>query len=176
MTPFSHAAIGLLGWKYSAARRDVRSLAAFAFIACAVDVDFILYYSLGRPEVFRHQLFSHNIFVIAVLCLPFFVYLKTARERWGLLLTGASHLFMDIFVIDTLAPIGVRPFFPVWNQYFNVSLFPYVAKETWPRLLSWHNIGVLALEVLMFIVPAVLLSRKELGRLLSSKGREAASD
>ena len=169
MTPFSHAAMGLLGWKYSASRRDARSLLAFVFIACAVDVDFLLYYSLGRPEVFRHQVFSHNLFVIAALSLPFFAYLKTPRERWGLLLAGGSHLLMDMFVIDTLAPVGIRPFFPVWNQFFNVSFFPYVAKETWLSVLSWHNLYVLGLEALIFIVPAVILARGELAALAGKK-------
>jgi membrane-bound metal-dependent hydrolase YbcI (DUF457 family) len=175
MTPFSHAALGLLGWKISGGRRDPRSLSVFVFVACAVDLDFVLYYALGRPEIFRHQLYSHNLLVTVLLALPFFAFLRTARERWGLLLTGSSHLLLDIFVIDTLPPIGFRPLYPFFNGYVNVGLFPYVGKETWASVFSWHNILVLGLEALVFVVPALLLARKELAGLWSRKDRGSRS-
>lgn len=176
MTPVAHAAVGLAGWKLFSRERDRRALGIFIFVACAVDLDFVLYYAFGRPPVFVHQLYSHNVIVTALIAFAFFPLLKTARERWGLLLTGLSHLVMDVFVIDTLPPIGFRPFFPISNKFYNFGFFPYVGKESWRSVFSVHNALVVGLEALVFAVPALIYCRKELGLLRKKSAAASTAD
>ncbi len=162
MTPIAHAAVGLVGWKYFSRRENRRALVIFVFVACAVDLDFLLYYLLGKPEVFVHQLYSHTIFVSLAVALVFFPFLRSAKERRGLVLVSLSHLFMDLFVIDTVAPIGFRPFYPVFNKFFSYGFFPYVVRDSWAEIFSLRNVFAVGLEVAVFVIPAVLLCRKEL--------------
>lgn len=173
MTPFSHVAIGLIGWKYSSRRENRRALVFFIFVSCAVDLDFLLYYLLGKPEIFAHQLYTHNVFVSLAVAFVFFPFLNTARERRGLALVAVSHLVMDVFVIDTIAPIGIRPFYPVSNAFFSYGFFPYVVRGGWAEVFSLRNVFALSLEVAVFIVPAVVLCRKELVFLGRGAARES---
>jgi len=166
MTPIAHAAVGLVGWKFFSRRENLKALVFFVVAACAVDLDFLLYYMFGRPQVFIHQLYSHNIFVSLAVALIFFPLLKTARERGGLVLISLSHLFMDLFVIDNVPPIGFRPFFPVYDKFYNYGFFPFVQRGSARDLFSMHNLVAVACEIAVFVIPALFLCRKELALLL----------
>jgi len=165
MTPIAHAAVGLVGWKYFARRLDLKTLLIFVVAACAVDLDFLLYYVFGRPQVFVHQLYSHNIFISLLVALIFFPFLSAARERWGLALISLSHLFMDVFVIDNVPPIGFRVFFPVYNKFYSYGFFPFVQRGSARDLFSLQNLVAVACEVVVFVIPALVLCRKELALL-----------
>jgi len=165
MTPLAHAAVGLVGWKYFARRKDTKALVFFVVAACAVDLDFLLYYLFGRPQVFIHQLYSHNIFISLLAALIFFPFLKTARARWGLVFISMTHLFMDLFVIDNVLPIGFRVFFPVYNKFYSYGFFPFVQRGSARDLFSLHNLVAVACEVAVFVIPALILCRKELALL-----------
>lgn len=128
-------------------------------------MDFLLYYLFGRPQVFIHQLYSHNIFVSLAVALVFFPFLKSARERGGLVLISLSHLFMDLFVIDNVPPVGFRLFFPVYNKFYNYGFFPFVQRGSARDLFSVHNLIAVTCEVVIFVVPALVLCRKELSLL-----------
>ena len=174
MTPIAHAAVGLIGWKYFTGKENLKALLIYIFVACAVDLDFLLFYLFGKPEVFVHQLYSHTIFVSLAAAAIFFPCLKTAKERWGLALVGFSHLFLDLFVIDIVPPVGFRPFYPVYNQFFSYGFFPYVVRDSWAEIFSIRNLIAVGCEVAVFVVPAVLLCRKELiflGRRLAGRSK-----
>jgi membrane-bound metal-dependent hydrolase YbcI (DUF457 family) len=169
MTPLSHAAVGLVGWKFLSRRDDLRALAAFLLVSCLPDLDFVLYYILGRPRIFSHQLYSHNILVALASAFLFFPVLKSSRQRWGLVLVGLSHLVMDIFVVDEVPPVGFRPFWPVSGLLVNFGFFPYVRRGTWEQVLTLRNLTALGLELLVFVIPAIFLCRRELAFLWRSR-------
>jgi membrane-bound metal-dependent hydrolase YbcI (DUF457 family) len=174
MTPITHAAVGMVGWKYFSRRQSAGTLAAFIFVAGAVDLDILFYALLGRPDVFFHQLYSHNILVSLAVAAVFFPWLKGVRQRVGLALVGLSHLALDLIVIDTVAPTGIRPFFPFFNRFYYLGFFPYVIRGGWRETFSLTNLITVLLETAVFVVPALILCRRELVRLWRTKGRGPA--
>jgi len=173
MTPIAHAAVGLIGWKYFAGRENPRALVFFTIAACAVDLDFLLYFLFGRPEVFIHQLYTHNVFVSLAVAAAFFPWLKSSQARWGLVLVALSHLVMDLFVIDTVPPSGFRPFFPVYNRFFGYGFFPYLVRDGLGAIFSLRNFVALACEVGAFVVPALIICRKEVRSLWRALWRKS---
>jgi membrane-bound metal-dependent hydrolase YbcI (DUF457 family) len=175
MTPIAHAAVGLVGWKYFSHRRELRSLVIFVVVACAVDLDFLVYYLFGRPQLFVHQLYTHNIFVSLAVALVFFPFLRSAKERGALALIGLSHIFMDVFVIDTVPPEGIRLFFPVYGKFYNYGFFPYVLRGNVREIFSAQNFFAVTCEVVFFVIPAVWICRGELADVIRGIRRRPAS-
>ena len=165
MTPLPHAAVALVGWKLADRRHGLRALLIFVFVSCLPDADFVLYPLLGKPAWLLHQRFTHNIAVAILSALIFFPFLKAARVRIGLLLTALSHLVMDVFVVDTLAPIGFQPFLPFSDAPLNWGVFPFVRRGTVAEVLSVPNLIALGLEIALFVLPALWICRKELASL-----------
>jgi len=162
MTPLPHAAVGLVAWKYFSRREDLKALAAFLLVSCLPDLDFVLYNLFGRPRIFSHQLYSHNILFVVITALAFFPLLKSAKERRGLVLIALSHLVMDVFVVDDVPPIGFRPFWPVSRLLVSFGFFPYVRRGTLEQVLGRENFVAFGLELAIFVLPAFLLCRREL--------------
>jgi len=174
MTPIAHAAVGLIAWKYFAGRENLKALLIYIFVACAVDLDFLLFYIFGKPEIFVHQLYSHTVFVSLAAAAIFFPWMKTAKERWGLTLAALSHLILDLFLIDLGPPTGFRLFYPVYNKFFSYGFFPYMIRGSLAEIFSIRNLVAMGCEVLVFVVPAVILCRKELvliGRKLTGRSK-----
>ncbi|MBN2206607.1 MAG: metal-dependent hydrolase [Candidatus Aminicenantes bacterium] len=170
MTPLPHAAAGLIGWKLAARGKGGKTLAVFVFVACLPDIDFVLYPLLGRPDWLVHQRYTHNIVLSVLSALAFFPLLKEARLRVGLVLTALSHLVLDVIVVDNLAPIGFRPFLPFSDAYLNWGLFPFVRRGTIAEVLSVQNLVAFGLEIVLFVLPALWLCRKELAALEKGAG------
>jgi len=169
MTPLPHVAVGLVAWKYFSRRENVKALVAYLIVACLPDLDFVLYNLFGRPAILRHQLYSHNIFFALISAVAFFPLLKSAKERWGLTAVALFHLFLDVFVIDDVPPIGFRPFWPVSRLLVSFGFFPYVRRGTLAQVLSLSNLAAFGLEVLLFVVPAILICRRELAFIWKSR-------
>jgi len=165
MTPLPHAAVGLIAWKLASRREDARALLIFMLVSCLPDLDLAFYFLLGRQEIFKHQLYSHNVFFALLSALIIFPLLKTKRERGALALVALSHLVLDVFVIDDVAPIGFRPFWPLSNLLVSFGFFPYVRRGTLEQVLSAGNFFALGLEMLLFVVPALVFCRRELRHL-----------
>lgn len=165
MTPLPHAAAGLLGWKLADRRYRPWILLAFIFVSCLPDVDFVLYPLLGKPDWLIHQRYTHTILLSVLSALVLFPLLKEARLRIGLVLTALSHLVLDVIVVDTLAPVGFRPFLPFSDVYLNWGLFPFVRCGMVAEVLSVPNLVAFGLELAVFVLPAVWLCRKELADL-----------
>ncbi|MCJ7589690.1 MAG: metal-dependent hydrolase [Candidatus Aminicenantes bacterium] len=169
MTPFPHAAVGLIGWKYADHSHGLKALLIFVFVSCLPDADFVLYPLLGKPDWLLHQRYTHNVSVALLSALIFFPFLRMARARIGLVLVALSHLVMDVFVVDTLAPIGFRPFLPFSDAPLNFGVFPFVKRGTVAQVLSAPNLIAFGLELGLFVLPALILCRKEIAALRKNK-------
>ena len=110
----------------------------------------------------NHQHFSHSLLftaaaglalagVAALLgCGPFL------RLSPYFLAAAWSHVLLDFLTIDTREPVGIMPFWPLSDARFNspVAIFDGLHKGALGELLSWHNVGVVAGEVLI-LAPVV---------------------
>jgi membrane-bound metal-dependent hydrolase YbcI (DUF457 family) len=144
-------------------------LVIFILAANFADIDYLLYLVSGRNPVFIHQYFTHNLLFVLVSCGLLSLLVKGARSRWGVFLTGMTHLGLDIIVIDTLKPFGFRLFFPFSNALFNIALFPYLRRGSWPVILSWDNLFVLGLEFACFVLPVIILFRRRLEKQVTTR-------
>jgi len=169
MTPLPHAAVGLAAWKFASRHEEGRALLIFMLVSCLPDIDLLLYHLLGRPEVFKHQLYSHNVFFALLSALVFFPLLKTKKERVALALVALSHLVMDVFVVDDVAPVGFRPFWPLSNLFLSFGFFPYVRRGTPAQVLTAENLFAFGLETALFVIPALIFCRRELASLWKSR-------
>lgn len=169
MTPLPHAAVGLIGWKYADRRHRLKALFIFVFISCLPDADFFLFPLFNKHEWFIHQRFTHNVGIALLSALIFFPFLRMARARIGLILVALSHLVMDLSVVDTLAPIGFRPFLPFSDTLLNFGVFPFVKRGTIAQVLSVPNLIAIGLELGLFVLPALILCRKEIAALRINK-------
>jgi len=162
VSPLTHAGIGLLGWQWADRKKTVGSLALFLFAANWPDIDFLFSLAFGNRGLFRHQLFTHNVFFVLAGCALLSLLLPRGWSRWGLILTGLSHLPLDILVVDTVAPIGIRPFWPISDALYNIGLFPTLQRGSWRVIFSLNNFLVLGLEFLIFVLPVLFLYRRSL--------------
>jgi membrane-bound metal-dependent hydrolase YbcI (DUF457 family) len=169
MTPLPHAAVGMAAWKCVSKDDDLRALFIFMFVSCLPDIDFLLYHLLGRPSVFTHQLYSHNILFSLISALVFFPLLKNRRERTALALVALSHLVMDVIVIDDVAPVGFRAFWPFSDVFINFGFFPYVRRGSLAQVLTLKNLFAFGLELLIFVIPALIFCRREIVHLWNTR-------
>jgi hypothetical protein len=162
VSPLAHAGIGLLGWQLADRKKTAGSLALFLFAANWPDIDFVLAGLFGNRDLFRHQFYTHNVFFVLAGCAFLSLLLPSGRSRWGLILTGLSHLPLDVIVVDTVPPIGIRPFWPVSGALYNIGLFPFLERGPWRVIVSLRNFLVLGLEFLLFVLPVLLIYRRSL--------------
>jgi membrane-bound metal-dependent hydrolase YbcI (DUF457 family) len=163
MSPLAHAGIGLLGWQWADRRKTAGTLALFLFAANWADIDFAFSLFLGNRGLFRHQFYTHNVFFVLAGCALLSLLLPRGGGRWGLILTGLLHLPLDIIVVDTVAPVGIRLFWPLSSGLWNVAFFPFLERGPWRLILSPKNFLVLGLEFVCFVLPVLLLYRRSLG-------------
>ncbi len=164
MSPVAHAGLGLLGWQVFDRRKSFGTLFLYVLAANLADIDFLLYIVIGPKPLFIHQHYTHNFLFVLIGCGLLALLLRSGRSRLGLLLTGLSHLLLDIIVIDTLRPIGMRLLFPFSDTYYNLGFFPYLRRGPWKIMLGPGNLLVLGLEFLCFVLPVVWIYRRKLGR------------
>ncbi len=163
MTPVAHTGIALLGWQLSAQEKNIKTLSFFVVLASLPDIDFLF---------FPHQSYTHNIFFVTLTALVLFPLFKRKRTRIGLLLVSLSHLVLDLLVIDRVAPIGIPLLFPLSGKFFNLGFFPNLQRGAMADLFSIHNAWTLVLENLVFLMPVLILCRKEFLPYLKGKDKE----
>jgi len=169
MSPIAHSGVALLGWQVIATRKNAKSLGLFLLIANLPDIDFLLSLLFGQKRIFVHQYFTHNLIFVAATSVLVSLFLPRGRDRWGLLLIGFSHLVMDIFVIDPVRPIGIRPFFPFSRALFNFGFFPYLERGRFHNATSMRNFLVLGLEAAVFVLPVLVLFGSKILRDIKSR-------
>jgi hypothetical protein len=162
VSPLAHAGMGLLGWQLADRRKTAGTLTLFVLASNWADVDFLFSAFFGNRGLFRHQYYTHNVFFILLGCAFLSLLLPRGKSRWGLILAGLSHLPLDVIVVDTVAPIGIRIFYPLSDALTNVALFPFLERGPWRVLFSPRNFFVLGLEFLVFVLPVLFVFRRSL--------------
>ncbi|MHB8054403.1 MAG: metal-dependent hydrolase [Candidatus Aminicenantales bacterium] len=168
MSPVAHAGLGLLGWQIFDRKKTAGTLFLFLLIANGPDIDFLLHTIFKGHALFIHQYFTHNLLFTLGLSVCASLLLSDARSRIGLILTGLSHLAVDLVVIDTLSPVGLRLFYPISGTFYNLPWFPYLKRGTWEVMTSTRNFEVLALEFAIFVLPVLVIFFKPLRKRLTS--------
>ncbi len=138
-------------------------------LANAPDIDFLFGIFRGNLN-FYHQTATHTLLWIALvsLCVWLFVQKRHGVPVRGLLFLLAltsTHLIADICCVDHSPPRGIMLGWPFSDRYWHspISLFPAVAKKTWSDLWSWHNVGVVTVEIMVTlpILVAVLCWKRQ---------------
>jgi hypothetical protein len=169
VTPIVHSAIGLLGWQKSGERKTMKTLFWFILVANLPDIDFIITPLLGSGGLFFHQFYTHNFFFVSLSALLLFSMFKTGRGRLSLFAVAVSHLILDLIIIDPVAPVGFRVFFPLWNRLFNIGVFPNFLRGDLGTVFSWHNLRTVALEMVFFVLPVLVLCGTQTIRLIKKR-------
>ena len=169
MTPLAHSAIGLLGWQKAVSEKNIKTLFIFVLCSNLPDIDFLIIPLLRSGDMQFHQSYTHNIFFIGLVTLILFNVFKTGKARLSLFLVAVSHLVLDLIIIDPVAPVGIRVFFPLWNKLFNFGFFPNFLRGDLGMVFSWHNLMTVALEVSLFALPVLYLYGTKTMRLMGKK-------
>jgi hypothetical protein len=170
MSPIAHSGLALLGWELGARRKNAFSLAVFMAAANLPDLDFLLRLIFGRGRLTLHQYYTHNALFILIASGLLSLLLPAGRDRWALLLVALSHLVLDVVVVDTLRPVGIRAFYPFSDALFNFGFFPFLQRGSLRAMASVRNLEVLALEAAVFVLPVAVVFRKALVRQLAARG------
>jgi hypothetical protein len=168
LSPVAHSGLGLLGWRLFDRKQTVGTLFLYLLIANAADVDFLLHAVFRDRAVFIHQYYTHNLPFVLAVSLGFMFLLRDGPSRWGLVLTGISHLAADVIVVDTLKPVGIRLFFPISGVFYNLPWFPFLQRGAWKEMVTLRNLAVLGLEFGIFVLPVLLLFPKSLWKRFGS--------
>jgi membrane-bound metal-dependent hydrolase YbcI (DUF457 family) len=161
MSPIAHIGIALFGWEAAATRKNIRTLGLFLLAASFPDLDFFLHVILGRRVSGLHQYYTHNLLFVLVATGLLSLLLPSAKDRLGLILTGLSHLALDLIVIDPVRPIGVRLFFPFAREAYNFGFFPNMQRGGVRSVFSQENLKIFLLEGAIFVLPFLVLFGKK---------------
>ncbi len=168
MSPIVHTSVALLGWQKTAENKNIKTLFLFMLISNLPDIDFLFSLISGKKTFGLHQLYTHNVFFVCFTVLLFFPILKQKKERTGFSLVAFSHLLLDLIGIDMVPPIGFRLFYPLSDRLFNFGVFPSLERDI-TNIFSLHNLWVLTLEIVIFLVPVLIYYRKEFRSYLKQK-------
>ncbi len=146
---------------------DWKNAALFAFLANLPDIDFFIGYLFSSDPHRFHSGPTHSL-VFALTAGVFFGCLFFRRLgpvlSW-LIPTGVilSHSLIDLFTGPALGfhtSYGVSLLWPLEEGRIRVplSLFLGVHHDNWERLLSLHNVWVMATEIIGFLPLIFILS------------------
>ena len=162
MTPIAHTAVGIGGWLAGTRKPVAGGLLAFVLAANLPDADFLLRLIPACKRSLPHQVVTHNLFFALLSVLLFLPLIRDLRERWLLLAVAFSHPLLDLFVVDTVPPIGFPLLWPLSRRLFHVGGFPPLLRGDLNTLLSPANLVTLLLEIVVFVGPLWLLAGKRL--------------
>lgn len=165
MTPIAHSMVGLGGWLAGSRQACAGEMAAFVLAANLPDADFLLRLIPAVHRAMPHQYATHNLLFALLSSLVFFKLVRGIRARSALVAVALSHPVLDLLVSDRVQPIGFPILWPFSRLLFHVGGFPSLQRGDWAALVSWENLGVVLLEVLVFALPLGLLAGKKAWRL-----------
>jgi inner membrane protein len=174
--PVGHALAGVALRQVSPGiffRNKWRELLFLIFIANLPDIDFLPGLLLGRPNLYHHGLFHSLGAALATAVIGSSLFsLKKPHFRMRavvIFLLFYSHLLLDFFTLDFVAPFGLPLFWPFSGRYFiaaepffiNVSRSP-AASDFFPSLFNNHNLQAALREIVILggIALAALLWRR----------------
>lgn len=152
------------------------------FAAALGDIDFLpaLFGNLTLANSV-HRYFTHTLLFAVVVGLAALGILrmlgKPRRIRSAAVLFAClvAHILLDLLGKDYRPPIGVPFLWPFVRRSFSlpVQIFPSLLKDTYAEIVSLHNIGVMAFEVLVLggLFAIVVAAKKWRGA--SGQGKEA---
>ena len=166
-TPAGHFLFGLgvfLSTPRTSRRVTFILLALLMAAAIIPDIDlFPLLWGDMAAANSNHQQFSHSLLFTSAVAL--LITLAASLLGCGRFLrlspyfiaAAWSHLLLDMLTHDSHEPIGIMLFWPFSDTRFNspVSLFGGLSKSRLEDLISWHNLGVVAGE-LMVLAPLIV--------------------
>ena len=149
-----------------------KTLFLYILVANLPDFDFIPGFLLGAPNSF-HRGVSHSLgfaFLFGIV-LGLLVARNTTTQRFFkniLIFSGLyfSHIFLDLFSMDTSIPIGEKLFWPVSNEYFSAPFHFFLDikrkvssnYEFITTLFSFHNFLAILIEIAVLIPVLALVS------------------
>lgn len=160
-TPVGHALAGLS--VFLAGKSEDRWFAfACLLAACFPDLDFALTFITG---VSYHHTFTHSLGFALFYLLAAYLLVRwrqrpdPLREAVFIGMAYVSHLVLDLFSEDTVAPYGLELFWPFSTAFLisPVSVFDFVLRGTVARLFGLHNWMAVGKEILI-LAPVVLLA------------------
>jgi len=126
--------------------------------AALADIDFLpaLFGDLNLANSV-HRYFTHTLLFAVVVGLAALGILRVlgkprpVRASTVLFSCLVAHIFLDLLGKDFRPPIGVPFLWPFVRRSFKlpVQIFPSLLKDTYAEIVSLHNIGVVAVEVLL---------------------------
>jgi len=149
---------------------DWPNVALFALLANLPDMDMLVSYLLAGDVLAYHGGVSHGL-LFALLAAWLTARLVTARadgvQKLGYAVLLYSLVVVSHDLIDSLtgpslgwhATRGMPLFWPLsdFRLSMPLTLFPGPQHNTWVRLVSLHNLKVMAYEALVFLPPLVWL-------------------
>lgn len=192
--PIGHALAGLAVQRaypgYFSSRRWLDAF-IFMFLANLPDADFIPGLLCGRPNQFHHGAFHSLGAALAVAAVGAgFFHLNKRRENARahgrfrgpaavIFLLFMSHLLLDLFALDRVAPFGLPLFWPLCGRYFIAArpLFINITRSSaagdfFPSLFNAHNLAAALREIL--ILGSVALAAAWLRARTEKKRRDRA--
>lgn len=175
-TPVAHSLIGLaLGmakalprggwWDLGVAiRKNAGFLVLAVFLANAPDLDYVPGILAGAFNSYHHY-YTHTLgwsFLVALgvwCCWKAFRPSLDGTMLLWLWLLPLSHLIADYVTPDTRAPYGIMAVWPFDDTFIlsPLSLFRGVRKASVGEMIQWHNVVVMASEILKTLPLVVLV-------------------
>jgi inner membrane protein len=149
----------------------------FMFLACLADADFLPGIILGRPNLYHHGI-SHSLgAALAIAAVGGWFFRRHNKKFWpaaaGIFLLYASHLLLDLFAWDFVAPFGLPLFWPFSSRYV-IAASPFFLNITrsaatddfFISLFNRHNLTAAFREILTLggLALAAALLRSRLGK------------
>jgi membrane-bound metal-dependent hydrolase YbcI (DUF457 family) len=178
--PIGHSLAGI-AWQRARPGFFFRSgwLDAIAFILLSnlPDADFLPGILRGQPNLYHHGIF-HSLGAALVVAAIGAALLYPRRRRFlfhaaGIFLVFYSHLLLDFFSLDTVAPYGLPLLWPFSSRYF-IAAKPFFINivrssesgDFFISLFNRHNLAAALREILVLggLAAFMALLRWRLGR------------
>ncbi len=150
MTPVGHTIAGI--WSGGIIKKSyaIKYLIFYTIIASLPDFDIIVGLILfGKKGLGFHQYYTHNFLFVFVVSGIVYHFTRDKRLTLFTFIILTIHLFLDLIVIDERPPIGINPFYPFYNKFYNIPLLLGVRKGSLQELSSLNNIKAVVSEIVI---------------------------
>ena len=132
----------------------------FVFLANLPDADFLPGIILGQPNLYHHGIFHSMGAALAIAAAGgWFFYLKK-QHFWSraaaIFLVFSSHLLLDFFAWDFVAPYGMPLLWPLANRYFIAAHPVFInivrsgrSDDFFTSLFNGHNLTAAGREFII---------------------------
>lgn len=132
----------------------------FIVLANLPDTDFLPGIILGHPNLYHHGIFHSLGAAMAVAAIGGWLFFLKKKRFWatavGIFLVFCSHLLLDYFAWDFVAPYGLPLFWPFSSRYFiaarpffiNIIRSP-ASTDFFPSLFNHHNLAAALREIIV---------------------------